>query len=80
MPGSTSSPSCAAAAPTRSARAVALHAVETILSFGTNKLVRAGFGWLRDRGLARYVLPALLINEGVGAYRIYLSGNAIGWW
>lgn len=71
MPGSSSSPTHAAE-PTRSAGAAAFHAVETVLSLGTNKLVRAGFGWLRDRGLTRYVLPALLINEGIGAYRIYL--------
>ena len=58
----------------------AIEAASTILSFGTNKLVRRGSSWLRRNGLARYVVPALLLNEAFGAYRIYLAAGTTGWW
>jgi len=52
----------------------------TILSLGTNKLMGRGSGWLRRHGLARYVVPALLLNEAFGAYRAYVAGGAAGLW
>jgi len=52
----------------------------TILSLGTNRLVRRGAAWLRARGLTRYVLPALLANEAFGAWRAWLALDAAGWW
>lgn len=52
----------------------------TLLSFGTDRLVRRGAGWLKRNGLIRYVVPLLLLNEGFGAYRAYVAGSAIGWW
>ena len=52
----------------------------TILSLGTNKLVARGSGWLTRNGLARYVVPALLLNEAFGAYRVYLAAGATGIW
>jgi len=52
----------------------------TVLSLGTNKLMGRGTGWLRRNGLAQYVVPALLINEGFGAYRAYYVLGANGWW
>jgi len=58
----------------------ALEAASTILSFGTNKLVRRGSSWLKRNGLAKYVVPALLVNEAFGAYRIYLAAGTTGWW
>lgn len=57
-----------------------VEAVSTILSFGTNKLVRRGSSWLKRNGLAKYVVPALLANEAFGAYRVYLAGGMSGWW
>lgn len=57
-----------------------IEAASTILSFGTNKLVRRGSSWLKRNGLAKYVVPALLLNEAFGAYRIYLAGGTTGWW
>jgi hypothetical protein len=57
-----------------------VEATSTILSFGTNKLVRRGSAWLKRNGLARYVVPALLLNEAFGAYRIYLAADTTGWW
>jgi hypothetical protein len=64
----------------RGAGSRAIEAVSTILSFGTNKLVRRGSSWLNRNGLARYVVPALLANEAFGAYRVYLAGGMSGWW
>jgi hypothetical protein len=58
----------------------ALEATTTVLSLGTNKLVRRGAGWLRRKGLFQYVVPLLLLNEGFGAYRAYLAGGALGYW
>ena len=58
----------------------ALDATATVLSFGTNKLVSRGSGWLRRHGLTRYVVPLLLANEAFGAYRVYLAGGVGGWW
>lgn len=52
----------------------------TVLSLGTNKLMSRGTGWLKRNGLASYVVPALLINEGFGAYRAYYVIGANGWW
>lgn len=57
-----------------------LGVVGTLLSFGTDRLVRRGAGWLKRNGLMRYVVPLLLLNEGFGAYRAYAAGSAIGWW
>lgn len=58
----------------------ALEAASTVLSFGTNRLVRQGSSWLKRNGLAKYVVPALLINEAFGAYRVYLAAGMGGWW
>lgn len=58
----------------------ALAATATVLSLGTNKLVGRGAGWLRRKGLVKYVLPLLLLNESFGAYRAYLAGGAMGLW
>ena len=58
----------------------AIEATSTILSFGTNRLVRRGSSWLKRNGLAQYVVPALLLNEAFGAYRIYLAAGTTGWW
>lgn len=52
----------------------------TLLSFGTDRLIRRGSGWLKRNGLVRYVVPLLLLNEGFGVYRAYVAGSAIGWW
>jgi hypothetical protein len=52
----------------------------TVLSLGTNKLLTRGSGWLTRRGLTKYVLPALVLNEAFGAYRAYLAAGAIGVW
>ena len=57
-----------------------LDAAATVLSLGTNKLVKAGLPWLRRNGLARYVVPALLVNEAFGAWRAYLVMGSAGWW
>lgn len=63
-------------------RAVAsvLHVAATVLSLGTNKLVGRATGWLQRNGLMRYVLPALLLNEAFGAYRVYLAVSLSGGW
>jgi hypothetical protein len=68
-----------AAAPIGAPRRL-LDAAVTVMALGTNKLAGRGAGWLARRGLARYVLPALLLNEAFGAYRAYLAGGAMGWW
>jgi len=52
----------------------------TLMSLGTNKLLARGSGWLRRNGLARYVVPALLLNEAFGAYRAYVAAGAMGLW
>ncbi len=70
-------------ASSHSSRSLAVRAADaaaTVLSFGANKLVARGLVWLNRNSLARYVLPALLINEALGVYRIYLTGGAVGWW
>ncbi len=67
----------AAESPTPAARAIDVAA--TLLSFGTNKLVSRGAGWLKRKGLVRYVVPLLLANEAFGAYRVYEAGGLIGW-
>ena len=64
----------------RSAGGGALEITATVLSLGTNKLVARGAEWLRRKGLMQYVLPALLLNEGFGAYRVYMAGGAMGLW
>ena len=61
-------------------RGGALELTATVLSLGTNKLVARGAEWLRRKGLMQYVLPALLLNEGLGAYRAYMAGGAMGFW
>ena len=58
----------------------ALEVTATVLSLGTNKLVARSAGWLRANGLMKYVLPVLLLNESLGAYRAYLAGGAMGLW
>jgi hypothetical protein len=58
----------------------ALDAVATLLSLGTNKLAGRGASWLKRNGLAKYVVPALLMNEAFGAYRAWLALGATGWW
>ena len=58
----------------------AVDLLSTILSLGTNRILRRWIGGLRAHGLIGCALPVLLINEGFGAYRIYLSGAAAGWW
>ena len=58
----------------------AMELAATILSLGTNKLLARGSGWLRRRGLTRYVVPALLLNEAFGAYRAYVAAGAVGLW
>ena len=57
-----------------------LDVTATIFSLGTNKLVKAGLPWLKRKGLAQYVVPALLMNEAFGAYRAYLAMGMAGWW
>ena len=57
-----------------------LDAAVTIVSFGTNKLIGRATGWLQRNGLVRLILPALIVNEGFGAYRVYVAGGAFGWW
>jgi hypothetical protein len=57
-----------------------LEVAATLLSLGTNKLVRAGLPWLKRKGLAHYFVPALLVNEAFGAYRAYLAMGMTGWW
>ena len=64
----------------RSAGGGALEITATVLSLGTNKLVARGSEWLRRKGLIQYVLPALILNEGFGAYRVYLAGGSMGFW
>jgi hypothetical protein len=58
----------------------ALEVTATVLSLGTNRLFARGAGWLRRNGLVKYVLPVLLVNEGLGAYRVYIAGGAMGFW
>lgn len=58
----------------------ALELVATVLSLGTNKLVSRGSGWLKQKGLMKYMLPVVLLNEGFGAFRAYLAGGAMGLW
>jgi len=58
----------------------ALDVTVTILSLGTNKLVARGTSWLTSHGLVRYVVPAVLLNEAFGAYRVFAAGGALGWW
>ena len=58
----------------------ALEVTATVLSLGTNKLVARGAGWLKRNGLMKYVVPVLLMNEGLGAYRAYIAGGAMGLW
>lgn len=58
----------------------ALKVTATVLSLGTNKLVGRGAGWLRRTGLLQYVAPLLLLNEGFGAYHVYLGGGDLGYW
>lgn len=57
-----------------------LDAAVTVLSFGTNKLAVRGAAWLARRGLLKWVVPVLVLNEGFGAYRAYLAGGAMGLW
>ncbi len=57
-----------------------LEVTATVLSLGTNKLVARGAGWLKRKGLIKYVVPVLLMNEAFGAYRAYLAGGAMGFW
>ncbi len=52
----------------------------TLLSLGTNRIFRSTASWLRRNGLIRYVLPLLFVNEGLGAYRVYIAGGMMGWW
>lgn len=54
--------------------------IATVLSLGTNKLLARGSGWLTRKGLTKYVLPTLLLNEAFGAYRAYIAAGAIGIW
>ena len=68
-------PSPAAASASR-----AVEIAATVLSLGTNKLLARGSRWLTRNGLARYVMPALLLNEAFGAYRAYLAAGAVGFW
>jgi|GEM_PF-2867133 len=77
---STNTKSRAAAAIGGEAPRRLLDAAVTVLALGTNKLAARGAGWLARRGLARYVVPALLANEAFGAYRAWLAGGAMGWW
>ena len=58
----------------------ALDVAVTLLSLGTNKLLKKGTGWLTRNGLAAYIVPALVVNEAFGAYRAYLVIGAGGWW
>ena len=58
----------------------ALEVAVTVLSLGTNKLLKRGTGWLTRNGLAAYVVPALVVNEAFGAYRAYLVLGGGGWW
>lgn len=79
-----SSPAAALPAPTadqacRNATA-ALDAAVTLLSLGTNRLVRSGRSWLERHGLVRWVIPVLIANEAFGIYRAYAVGGALGWW
>jgi hypothetical protein len=57
-----------------------LDVAATILSFGTNKLIGRAGTWLHRRGMTKFILPMLLMNEGFGAYRVYLAGGMSGWW
>ena len=57
-----------------------VEAAATVLSLGTNRLVRRSACWLKRNGLARYVVPALLLNEAFGAYRVYVAAGMSGWW
>jgi len=52
----------------------------TLLSLGTNKVAAGGMSWLKRHRLARCVLPAILLNEAFGVYRIWLAGGTMGWW
>lgn len=58
----------------------ALDVTATVLSLGANKLVAHGTDWLKRKRLLKYVVPVLLLNEGLGAYRAYLAGGALGLW
>lgn len=66
--------------PAASLRDRTVELVVTVLSLGTNKLVARGSGWLTRKGLTKYVLPALVLNESFGVYRAYLAAGAIGGW
>jgi hypothetical protein len=57
----------------------ALDVTATILSLGTNKLIARSTGWLARHGLVRYVVPALVLNEAFGAYRVFVAADAFGW-
>ena len=48
-----------------------MHHLNTVLSLGLNKLI--------PRLPARWVLPALLINEAFGVSRIYAGWEYIPW-